>query len=122
MTTKCLTASAVTYGNDADWSDLTEWQRDADGWTISLTNDEGESEEFYFWTGQGLRGKGEPTVADLVQCLIGDARFLEDEPDEVNYATGKAIEAQTEKAMRLFGRDYWFRLMEMSEEEIKEIF
>ena len=121
MEAKCITASAVTYGNDADWSDLSEWQRKADGWTIALTNCDGESEEFWYWTGQGLRGT-DPTVADLVQSLASDARYLMDEPEELTYANGKAIEKQTEKAKRLFGRDYWFRLTEMSEEEIQEIF
>ena len=61
-------------------------------------------------------------MADLVKSLVMDARFLTDEPEEVTYATGKAIEAQIQKAIRVFGHDYWFRLTEMSDEEIEEIF
>lgn len=118
--TNCLIASAVTYGNDADWSDLSDWQRKANPWTITLTNSEHHVESFYFWTGVGLTE--EPSVADLINCLVSDSLYLQDEPEELTYASGKAIEVQTEKAIRLFGRDYWFHLVELNEEERSALF
>ena len=115
-TPACLTDASVTYGNDC--TDLDDWQKYANPWTITLTTEHG-TESFSYWTGSARTD--EPTIPDVIHCLVMDAQMLEQEPEHFNYVLGKKVEANNEKLAKLFGT-YWLTLKEMNEEEIDEVF
>ena len=123
-----LNHSEITRGVDLPQSELTDWQREADGWTIRLASTissepygPGVWPEFHFWKGSGHQGKP-PTVADLIHSVAIDCNYLEDEPKELDYPTGKAIEHNQSKMRRLFGHQLWERIKRYDEEEIEEAF
>ena len=111
----CLIKSEITYGSD----DAPSWASDADGWTFELTTAHG-TEAFRFWVGRGQNGR-EPEVWELIHCLVCDQNYLENEPEEVTWALGQKITANSQKMQRLFG-SYWQTLLNMDEEEITEAF
>jgi hypothetical protein len=111
----CLLKAEVTYGTE----EPAPWSSDADGWTFELTTEHG-TESFSFYVGRGQEGR-EPEVWELIHCLVSDQNYLENEPDEVTYALGLKITANSEKMQRLFG-SYWQTLLQMDEEEISEVF
>ena len=97
-------------GNDCP--NPTKWQQDANPWTLIVTSTLG-CESFHYWTGQAITT--EPTLSDLIDSLLCDARSLEDFED-LSYSTGKAIEANCAKAQRLFG-DLWPRMVAHYDED-----
>lgn len=123
-----LNHAEISYGVDLPLSELSDWQREADGWTIRLASTissehygPGVWPEFHFWKGKGHKGEP-PTVADLIQSVASDCSYLESEPEQVSYPTGKAIEHNQSKMRRLFGHQLWERIKSYSEEEIEEAF
>lgn len=115
-----LERAEVIYGIDikpAEAKSLSKWQQDAHPWTFILYTSRSK-EEFWFFTGKAW---GEPTVPELIHSLVLDHNMLESEPEEISYPVGKAIEANSAKARKLFG-PYWDTLLQMSEEEIEEVF
>lgn len=123
-----LTHSEIHYGVDLPLSELSDWQREAHGWTISLASTlsaehygPGVWPEFHYWKGKGHHGEP-PTVADLIWAIASDCNYLDDEPDQLDYPTGKAIEHNQSKMRRLFGHQLWERIKRYSEEEIEEAF
>ena len=45
----------LTYGNDADYSTLDQWQREANPWTVRVENgDKFRSTTFHYWTGPAI--------------------------------------------------------------------
>jgi len=106
----------ISYGVDAD---VPEPMQFMDPWTVTLTTEHG-SESFPYFMGKGHNG-AEPEVADLIYSLVSDASYLECEPDQVTYETGKVIEANNAKLAHLFG-SYWGTLQQMDEDEIREVF
>lgn len=123
-----LTHSDIRHGVDLPPSELSDWQRRADGWTIRLASTlstehygPGVWPEFHYWKGEGHHGEP-PTVADLIWSVASDCNYLDSEPDQVSYLTGKAIEHNQRKMRRLFGHAYWERIKAFSEEEVEEAF
>ena len=126
--TGMLTHSQIVHGVDLPLSELSDWQRSADGWTIRLCSTisadyfgPGNWPEFHYWKGSAHNGEP-PTVADLIYSVAMDSSMLESEPEQINYPTGKAIEHNENKMRKLFGCAYWERIKEFSEEEIEEAF
>ena len=114
-----LQSAEVVYGQDIkDVSELKDWQKDANPWTITLTT-ELATHSFPFWTGKAVTE--DPSVPDLIYSLVMDSLFLEQEPEEVSYPTGLAIKENDRKCEELFG-SYWETLKAMDEEEIYEVF
>ena len=100
-----LTHSEIRRGVDLKPSELDDWQKKADGWTITLCSDlsaehfgPGVWPEFHFWKGRGHNGEP-PTVADLIYSIANDCSFLESEPDQVTYEVGKRIEHNENKPL-----------------------
>jgi len=106
----------ISYGVD---SDIPQAMQGMDPWTVTLITEHG-SESFSYFVGKGHKG-AEPEVPDVIYSLVSDASFLESEPDQVTYETGKAIEANNAKLAHLFG-SYWETLRYMDEDEIREVF
>ena len=114
-----LQSAEVVYGQDIkDASELQDWHKDSNPWTITLTT-ELATHAFPFWTGEAV--KDEPTVADLIYCLVMDSLHLEQEPEEVSYPVGCSIKDNDRKMRELFG-SYWDTLRAMDEDEIFEVF
>jgi len=111
-----LSDAQISYGVDTD---IPQAMQSMDPWTVTLTTEHG-SESFPYFMGRGHNG-AEPKVADLIYSLVSDASYLECEPDQVTYETGKAIEANNAKLAHLFG-SYWGTLQQMDEDQIREIF
>lgn len=126
--TGMLTHSKISRGVNLPLSELLDWQRRADGWTIQLASTLSQERlgadnwlEFYFW--KGFLHNGEPpTVADLIQSIASDCNYLESEPESVSYQIGKAIEHNESKMCQLFGHQLWERIKGYSDEEIEETF
>ena len=125
-----LTDSHITYGVDLtpeEMRKLSKWQQEADGWTIELCSTNTTEQQpgiwpaFHYWKGPGHNGKP-PTVSDLIQSVAADANYLESEPEEVTYPTGKQIEHNERKMRKLFGHQLWERIKAYSDEEIEEAF
>ena len=119
-----LTHSSIDRGVDLPLSAQSDWQRKADGWTISLASDLTEPgiwPTFHYWKGVGHKGEP-PTVADLIYSVVSDCSYLESEPEEVSYPTGKAIEHSERKMIALFGFQFWQVIKAYSEEEIETAF
>lgn len=123
-----LTHSRIIRGVDLAPSELSPWQQDADGWTVELASTLSEKRfgagnwcAFHFWKGKGHKGQA-PTVTDLIYSIAADANYLESEPEEVSYVTGKQIEHNVRKMQALFGVAYWNRIRAMEEEELTEAF
>jgi len=123
-----LTQSRIIRGVDLALSELSPWQQKADGWTVELASTLSEQRlgagnwcSFHFWKGKGHKGQA-PTVADLIQAVAADANYLESEPEEVSYVTGKQIEHNVRKMQTLFGVAYWNRIRSMEKEELTEAF
>lgn len=130
MTTECgmLTQAQIIAGVDLPAEQLSDWQRQADGWTVRLCSDisadhygPGVWPEFHFWKGSAHNGEP-PTVADVIQSVVLDCSFLESEPESVSYPVGKAIERNETKMRHLFGHQLWERIKSYDEEEIVEAF
>ena len=106
----------ISYGVD---SDIPQAMQGMDPWTVTLITEHG-SESFPYFMGKGHNG-AEPEVPDVICSLVSDASYLECEPDQVTYETGKVIEANNAKLAHLFG-SYWETLRRMDEDEIREVF
>ena len=106
----------ISYGVDTD---IPQAMQGMDPWTVTLITEHG-SESFPFFMGRGHNG-AEPEVPDVICSLVSDASYLESEPDQVTYETGKLIEANNAKLAHLFG-SYWETLRRMDEDEIREVF
>ena len=119
--TGMLTHSDIRRGVDLPCSELSDWQREADGWTITLASSICPEHEFHYWKGTAHKGNP-PTVADLIQSVASDSNYLDDVPEELNYRTGKAIEHNDRKMRALFGHQLWERIRRYSAEEIEEAF
>jgi len=122
-----LTHSEITRGIDSD-TPLDLWQAEADAWTIRLCSDlsreklgAGNWPTFHFFKGPGLKGEP-PSVSDLIFSVASDCSFLECEPEEIDYATGKKIEHNGKKMTILFGYQLWEKIKQYTEEEIQEAF
>ena len=121
-----LTQSRVLAGVDLQWSELTDWQKKADGWTIELCStlttesQPGVWPAFHYWKGKGCKGEP-PTVSDLISSVVSDCLYLESEPEEVSYRVGCQIKHNEQKMQLLFG-DFWEDIKGYSEEEITEAF
>ena len=123
-----LTHSEIRRGVDLKPSELDEWQKKADGWTIRLCSDisaehfgPGVWPEFHFWKGRGHNGEP-PTVADLIYSIASDCSFLESEPDQVTYEVGKRIEHNENKMRKLFGHQMWERIKAYDDDELQTAF
>ena len=106
----------ISYGVD---SDIPQAMQGMDPWTVTLITAHG-SASFPYFMGRGHNG-AEPEVPDVICCLVSEASYLECEPDQVTYETGKLIEANNAKLAHLFG-SYWETLRYMDEDEIREVF
>lgn len=109
---KKITGS-ITYGSDHPTPDNF---RDSNPWTIELRYD-GRKMTTPFYTGSAL---GEPSLADVMECLASDAstvensRGFEDWAEDLGYdtdsrsaeATYQACVKQTDKLRRLLGSDF----------------
>ncbi len=106
--------SQIEYGNNV--TDLDEWQQSSNPWTVTLRYQRRQM-TVNFWTGSAL---GEPSTADVLECLFSDAsgydnaRDFEDWAAEYGYDSDsrkaeriyKAVEKQTRKLRNLLGDDY----------------
>ena len=131
-----LTQSRITAGVDLPLSQLDDWQQKAQGWTIELCStltteqqlevggtktSSGIWPTFHYWKGSAHKGEP-PTVADLIHSVASDCSYLESEPEQVDYPTGKAIEHNERKMRRLFGYQLWERIKAYDEDEIQAAF
>jgi len=125
-----LTDSHITYGVDLtpeEMRKLSKWQQEADGWTIELCSTNTTEQQpgiwpaFHYWKGPGHNGKP-PTVSDLIQSVAADCNYLESEPEELTYPTGKQIEANEAKMRALFGDSQWERIKAYDDDEIEACF
>lgn len=126
-TTGMLTNSRVIRGVDVPQDGQSDWQLQADGWTIELCStlttesQPGAWPAFHYWKGKGHKGVA-PTVSDLIYSVASDCSYLESEPEEVSWAMGCQIRHNEHKMQRLFGAAHWNRIKGYSEEEIQEAF
>ena len=122
-----LTDSRVIRGVDVPQDEQSDWQLQADGWTIELCStlttesQPGVWPAFHYWKGKGHKGAA-PTVSDLIYSVASDCNYLESEPEEVSWTMGCQIKHNEQKMQRLFGVAYWERIKGYSEEEIEEVF
>src|SRR4051812_47288926 len=122
MPTRTITAD-VRYGADADYDSLSEWQRDATGWRVTLELD-GRTMSVDFWTGQAITD--DPTAADVLASVIMDAHlgdqsfadFCADlgyDPDSRRaYAQWEECRARRAEVLDLLG-DAWDELSRCSD-------
>ena len=121
-----LTQSQVLRGVEIEEKELSEWQKDSDGWTIKLCStlttesQPGVWPAFHYWKGKGHKGKA-PTVADLVWSVVSDCQYLESEGDEVTWPVGCQIKHNEQKMQLLFG-ELWDEIKGYGEDEIEEAF
>lgn len=107
--------STVTYGNNAKYDTLDQWQRDANPWTVELRY-QGRRMTVHYWTGTGI--SGEPDTACVLESLISDAssadQRFENWAADYGYDTDsrrahhswQQVQAQTAKLRRLLGANY----------------
>ena len=122
-----LTQSRIIAGVDVPASKLDDWQQKAQGWTIELCSTLTTEQQpgiwptFHYWKGEAHKGEP-PTVADLIWSVACDCSYLESEPEQVDYPTGKAIEHNERKMRLLFGHQLWERIKAYDEDELQAAF
>lgn len=112
-TTKTLLTTEVRYGVEGE---IPGDFKNSHPYTVSMTTANG-TESFAFYMGQALTR--EPTAFDVIHSCVMDQLYLENEPEQVSWLIGKAIEANSAKMAKLFG-GYWTRLQCMDEEQLAD--
>jgi len=103
---KGITATA-TYGVAVPYTKQSEWQHDANPWTVKIRW-RGRTSRLTvpFWTGSAITS--EPTAADVLNCLISDARAGEDSFEEfcaeLGYNEDSRAALATWKQCQTYGR------------------
>jgi hypothetical protein len=102
------------FGASARYDELDQWQREATGYTITLTY-AGRKQQFDYFTGPAITD--DPDLDGVMSCLVSDATagqatfrdfcddFGYDEDSRRAYATWQACQRTWDKLARLFGSD-----------------
>lgn len=88
----------VDYFN-GDFNTLSKWQRSANQYTVTISRGE-VSQEFHYFKGQALND--EPTLDEVLECLVSDWQTLEGSSDFADWADNMGLNSDSIKDRKIY--------------------